>query len=55
MLASLPIHGLHYLSKAGWSWAVSQPWIPAAERCGLQTHIAARSSFANAHRSQFCT
>src|SRR2546430_1332986 len=28
------------LSKAGWSWAVSQRLIPTGERSGLQTHIA---------------
>ena len=28
------------LSKAGWSWAVCQLWIPTGERSRLQTHIA---------------
>jgi hypothetical protein len=32
------------LSKAGWSWAASQPWIPAGERSGLPTRIAATES-----------
>jgi hypothetical protein len=26
------------LSKAGWSWAGSQQWIPKDERSGLRTH-----------------
>jgi hypothetical protein len=29
------------LSKAGWSWAVSQPWIVTGERSGLLASIAA--------------
>jgi hypothetical protein len=32
------------LSKAGWSWAASQPWIPAGEQSGLLTDIAATES-----------
>jgi hypothetical protein len=34
----------HNLSKAGWSWAVSQRLIPAGERSGLQTRNAATES-----------
>jgi hypothetical protein len=32
------------LSKAGWSWAASQPLILAGERSGLRTHIAMTES-----------
>jgi hypothetical protein len=32
------------LSKAGWSWPSSQPWIPTGERSGLQTRIARTES-----------
>jgi len=28
------------LSKAGWSWVVSQPWIRTGEQSSLLTHIA---------------
>jgi hypothetical protein len=34
----------HNLSKAGWSWVVSQRLIPTGERSGLQTHIATTES-----------
>jgi hypothetical protein len=37
------------LSKAGWSWAVSQPLIPTDEQSGLQRHIAATVN------ASFCT
>jgi hypothetical protein len=36
-------------------WAGSQPLIPKGKRSGLLTHIEARSSSTNVHRSQFCT
>jgi hypothetical protein len=32
------------LSKAGWSWAVSQRLIPTGERSGLLMHIATPES-----------
>jgi hypothetical protein len=32
------------LSKAGWSWAVCQPWTPTGKRSGLLTRIAATES-----------
>ena len=36
MLASLPIHRLHYLSKADWSWG----FISAVDSCGRTIWIA---------------
>jgi hypothetical protein len=32
------------LSKAGWSWGASQPWIPTGEQSGLLMHIATTES-----------
>jgi hypothetical protein len=32
------------LSKAGWSWGASQPWITTDERSGLWMHIGVTES-----------